>query len=189
MASQKMCFPETVIIVQHFLVSITISPAVRLFLALLCACVRACICVCPVNFCYVNVRLVLDISKRNHSFNKPIPHHAPEPQWENHIQHISQGRFVPQFDTESFMGMRFLYVGECVFAYLYVRGFFFSLKCWVWHLNKLPLKTRGLMLQEGLSIIVEPVLCLECIFKTLSMDKCPKVLPSKTDLEKNLTLN
>lgn len=45
------------------------------------------------------------------------------------------------------------------------------------------------MLQEGLSIIVEPVLCLECIFKTLSMDKCPKVLPSKTDLEKNLTLN
>lgn len=126
MASQKMCFPETVIIVQHFLVSITISPAVRLFLALLCACVRACICVCPVNFCYVNVRLVLDISKRNHSFNKPIPHHAPEPQWENPIQHISQGRFVPQFDTESFMGMRFLYVGECVFAYLYVRVFFFS---------------------------------------------------------------
>lgn len=132
MASQKMCFPETVIIVQHFLVSITISPAVRLFLALLCGCVRVCVrayvcvCVCPVNFCYVNVRLVLDISKRNHSFNKPIPHHAPEPQWENHIQHISQARFVPQFDTESFMGMRFLYVGECVFAYLYVRGFCFS---------------------------------------------------------------
>lgn len=83
MASQKMCFPETVIIIQHFLGSVTVSSVVSLFSALVY--VHTCVCVSvyyPLNFThfYTNVRLALDISKRNHSFSKTIPHHAPEPQ-------------------------------------------------------------------------------------------------------------
>ena len=113
MASQKMCFPETVIIVQHFLVSVTVSSVVGLFSAL---CVCACVCVYlhvqePVWVCspldfphfYMNVREALDISKRNHSFSKTIPHHAPEPQWDEKITSSTSQILSGRFSTELFM--------------------------------------------------------------------------------------
>lgn len=89
-ASQKMCFAETVNAIQHFLVSIRF----------LCGTIPVCrfvfwLCVCAwLTPPPLNVRPALDISKRKLPFSiKASQHHAPEPQSNEKITSSTSQRF------------------------------------------------------------------------------------------------
>lgn len=139
MASQKMGFPETVITIQHFLVSVRFLCGGTI-LCSVCRCML--ICMCSVNFphFYVKVRAALDISRRKRSFSKTIPHHAPEPQRDEKITSSTSQRWILSGRINVVSFMWWLSFSWRKIAWACVCMCKSSLKWCAWRIKSTPIK-------------------------------------------------